>query len=271
MKRRMLAAADYPPPPPPPPSSSSKMDSRKMLVIVLLLVIIIVSAGVLFYLATNQSPSTGNPTPTPTATPTPTGTGATPTPAGASPTATPSGDTQVGSYRAGTWAQYALKTYDSGEVVSQGTMKYAIDEGTYSGTACWLMTYEMQMNQDTGTMKTVMTYWISKSTLEGIHIKTQIYMDDTLISENEEDLTPGDSEDMPEPIDLSTAMSYETITVTAGTFNCGKTSITTSVSGVTHTTSTWASADVPITGLVKIEALSDGALLSTTELISYHS
>jgi hypothetical protein len=268
MKGRMLAAADYPPPPPPPPQSSSKMDSRKMLVIVLLLVIIIVSAGVLYYLATNHSPSTGNPTPTPTgtATPTPTGTGATPT-----PTATPSGNNQVGNYKAGTWAQYAMKSYDEGEVISQGTMKYAIDEGTYSGTACWIMTYEMQMNQDSGTMKTVMTYWISKSTLEGIHVKTQIYMDDALISENEEDLTPGDSEDMPEPIDMTTAMSYETITVPAGTFNCGKTSITTSTTGVTHTTSTWASADVPITGLVKLETVADGAVTSTTELISYHS
>jgi len=265
----MLTVRAYPPPPPPPPppKSSSKMDSRKILVIVLLLVIIIVSAGVLFYLATNQSSSGGNPTPTPTgtgATPTPTGTGATPTP-------TSSGNNQVGNFKAGTWAQYAIKSYDAGEVTSEGTMKYAIDEGTYSGTACWIMAYEMQYNQESGTMKTVMTYWISKSTLQGIHVKTQVYMNDELISENEEDITSDEPEDMPEQIDLSTATSFETITVPAGTFYCGKNTVTTSVSGVIHTTSAWASAEVPVTGLVKMESMSDGALLSTTELISYHS
>jgi len=268
MRGQMLTVRAYPPPPP-PPKSSSKMDSRKILVIVLLLVIIIVSAGVLFYLATNQSSSGGNPTPTPTgtgATPTPTGTGATPT-----PPPTSSGNNQVGNFKAGTWAQYAIKSYDAGEVTSEGTMKYAIDEGTYSGTACWIMAYEMQYNQESGTMKTVMTYWISKSTLQGIHVKTQIYMNDELISENEEDITSDEPEDMPEQIDLSTATSFETITVPAGTFYCGKNTITTSVSGVTRTTSAWASAEVPVTGLVKMESMADGAVLSTTELISYHS
>jgi len=266
----MLIATAYPPPPPPPPSSA-KMDSRKMLVIVLLLVIIIVSAGVLFYLATNQSSSSGNATPTPSptstgATPTPTGTGATPT-----PTATSSGNNQVGSYKAGTWAQYEMKSYADGEATSEATLKYAIDEGTYSGTACWIMTYEMQMPQESGTMKVVTTYWMDKTTFDGIHMKTQTYMNDELISENEEDMTPGETGDIPEQIDLSAATSYETITVTAGTFNCAKTSVTTTNAGVTHTTSTWASAQVPISGLVKMESLSDGALVSTMELISYHS
>ncbi len=264
MKGRMLTAADYPPPPPPPPPSSPKRDSRRILVVVLLLVIIIVSAGVLFYLATSQSPSTGNPTPTPKVTPTPTGTGATPT-----PTATSSGDNQVGSYKAGTWAQYALKAYDEGELVSESTLKYAIDEGTYSGTACWLMTIETE-TQESGT-KSVTTYWTDKSTLQAIHMKMQMYVNGDLVYETEEDLEPGDSGDMPEQIDLSTATSSETITVPAGTFNCGKTSITTNISGVTRTTSTWASAQVPITALVKTESLSDGAVISTMELVSYHS
>ncbi len=266
MKRRMLATADYPPPPPPPPPSSSKMDSRKMLVIVLLLVIIIVSAGVLFYLATNQSSSNGNPTPTPTgtATPTPTGTGATPT-----PTATPSGNTETGGYKAGTWVQYALKAYDEGELVSESTLKYAVDEGTYSGTACWLMTIETE-SQESET-KSVTTYWMNKNTLQEIHMKMQMYVNGELLYETEEDIEPGDSGDMPEQIDVNTAAIYETITVPAGTFNCGKMSITTSVSGVTRTTSTWASAEVPITALVKTESIADGAVTSTMELISYHS
>jgi hypothetical protein len=254
MKGKMLTATDFPPPPPPPPKSSSKMDSRKMLVIVMLLVIII-----------GSSPN-GTPTPTPTGmvTPTPTGTGASPTPA-----ATPSGSTQVGSYKAGTWAQYALKGYDEGELASESTLKYAIDEGTYSGTACWLMTVETE-SQESGT-KSVTTYWMDKSTLQGIHMKIQMYVDDVLVYETEEDLEPGDSGDIPEPIDFSTATTSETITVPAGTFNCGKVSITTNISGATHTTSTWASASVPILGLVKTESLSDSAVVSTMELISYHS
>jgi hypothetical protein len=265
----MLATAAYPPPPPPPPpSSSSKMDSRKMLVIVLLLVIIIVSAGVLFYLATNQSPSTGNPTPTPSVTPTPTGTGATPTPTGTSPTATPSGTNPMANWRAGSWALYTIKTYESGEVAAQSTMKYSMDEGTlnvgnYSGTACWLMGYELQSD----TTRMLMTYWVSKSTLEGVHVKMQLYTDNVLTFENENDIEPGETGDIPEPIDMTTVTSYETVTVPAGTFNCGKITVTTSQS----TTSSWASSDIPIIGLVKIESVVDGAVSSTTELTSYHN
>ena len=102
-------------------------------------------------------------------------------------------------------------------------------------------------------------------------MKTQMYTNNELTFEHEEDIEPGETGDMPEPIDMTTATSYETITVPAGTFNCGKTTITTSVSGVTHTTSSWASSSVPIIGLVKIESMSDGAVISTTELVSYHN
>jgi hypothetical protein len=146
-------------------------------------------------------------------------------------------------------------------------MKYSLDEGTYSGTACWLMTYETQ----SGTTRTVMTYWMSKSTLEGIHVKTQMYTNNELTFENENDIAPGETGDIPEPIDMSTVTSYETITVPAGTFNCGKITVTYTVSGTTSTTSSWASSNVPIIGLVKMEQTSGGVLTMTTELTSYHS
>jgi hypothetical protein len=268
MKGKMLTATAYPPPPPPP--SSPKKDSRKLIVIALLLVIIIVSAGVLFYLATSK-PSTGNPTPTPTgtgATPTPTGTGATPTPTGTNPMA---------NWRAGSWALYTIKTYGTGgEVAAQSTLKYSMDEGTlnegnYSGTACWILGYEMQSTQEGSTTKTVMTFWVSKSTLEGVHSKVQMYTNNEVIYEHEGDLEPGETGGMPEPIDMTTVTSQETITVPAGTFNCGKVTITTTVQGVTDTTSSWASSSIPIIGLVKIEQRSGGALISTTELTDYHS
>jgi hypothetical protein len=269
MKGEMSPTRAYPPPPPPPPPQASpKKDSRKLLVVALLIVIIVVSAGVLFYLATNQS-SSGGPTPTPTgtATPTPTGTGASPTPTSTSPSATPSGTNPTANWRAGSWAQYAIKTYEDGELSGEGTMKYSLDEGTYSGTACWLLKYETETAQEGSTAKTVMTYWMSKSTLEGIHVKTQMYTDNVLIYEYEDDITPGEGGDVPQPIDMTTVTTYETITVTAGTFNCGKVTVTTA----DGSTSSWASADVPIIGLVKMESIYNGAVQSTTELISYHS
>jgi hypothetical protein len=275
MKGKMLTATAYPPPP--PPQSSPKKDSRKLIVVALLIVIIVVSAGVLFYLATRPS-STGNPTPTPTgmATPTPTGTGATPTPTGTSPTATPSGTNPMANWRAGSWALYTIKTYDAGAVAAESTLKYSMDEGTlnvgnYSGTACWILGYEMQSTQEGSTTKTVMTFWVSKSTLEGVHSKVQMYTNNEVIYEHEGDIAPGETGDMPEPIDMTTVTSQETITVPAGTFNCGKVTITTTVSGTTQTTSSWANSDIPIIGLVKIEQTSGGALISTTELTSYHS
>jgi len=150
MKAKMLAAAAYPPPPPP-------QKSRKLLVVALLLIIIVVSAGVLVYLA--MGPSSTEPTPQPSASPTPTHTAtptssptSTPTPQVTSTppptsTPTPSGSNPLVNFRAGAWAEYVIRTYEAGEVTSEGTMKYSVDEGTYSGVACWLLTMEMTMSE----------------------------------------------------------------------------------------------------------------------------
>jgi hypothetical protein len=144
-------------------------------------------------------------------------------------------------------------------------MKYSVDEGTYSGTACWLLKVEMEMNEGGDTIKTVMTYWMNKNTLEGIHMKTQMYTNDELTYEHEEDITPGEGGDMPKPIDISTSMGHETITVPAGTFDCTKVTIT----GTTATTSEWINSNIPVIGLVKMESTSGGVVTSTTELIDY--
>jgi len=267
MTAKMLTEAAYPSPPPPPQSSPPK-NSRKLLVVAFLLIIIVVSAGVLFYLA--SSPSSTNPTPNPSATPTATPTSSPTGTSTPSPTATPSGNNPMAHFRAGTWANYVIKTYGTGgEVTAENTMKYAVDEGTYSGVACWLLKVEMQMNEDSDTIKTVMTYWMDKSNLQGIHVKTQMYTNGELTYEHEDDISPGDAGDMPEPLDMSTVTSYETITVPAGTFNCGKITITSTVSGTTTTTSEWANSDIPVIGLVKMETTSGGALTSTTELTAY--
>jgi len=146
-------------------------------------------------------------------------------------------------------------------------MKYAVEDGTYSGTACWVMTVEMTMNQESGTMKMVMTYWVSKSTGEGIHVKTQTYMDGELVNEHEEDIEPGEGGDIPDPIDMSTTTSTETITVPAGTFTCGKITVT----ATTGTSSAWYNSNIPVIGMVKTETTSGGAVISTTELTGYGS
>ena len=145
-------------------------------------------------------------------------------------------------------------------------MKYSVDEGTYGGVACWLLEVEMTMNEDSDVMRIVMTYWMNKNTLEGIHVKTQMYTNDELTYEYESDIAPGeDTGDMPEPIDLNTVTGHETITVPAGTFDCDKVTIT-SATGVT---SSWVNLNIPVIGLVKIETTSDGVLASTTELTGY--
>jgi hypothetical protein len=265
-EKRMITEPSYPPPPPPPPAKSS----RNMLVIAVVIVIIIAAvAGGAYYFATTSSSST-NPTPTPSATPTATPTSSptgTPTP---TPSSTPSGNNPIANFRAGTWANYIIKTYGTaGEVTSENTMKYSIDEGTYSGVACWLLKVEMQMNEDSGTIKTVMTYWMNKNTLEGIHVKTQMYTNDELTYEHEEDISPSEAGDMPKPIDISTVTGHETITVPAGTFDCIKVTVTSTAAGTTTTTSQWVNSNIPVIGLVKIETTSGGVLQSTTELTAY--
>ncbi|MEM2099150.1 MAG: hypothetical protein QXU99_05350 [Candidatus Bathyarchaeia archaeon] len=265
MKTKMMNTASYPPPPPPPSQPTAKMDARKMLILVFLIVIVVVSAAVLFFLATNK-PSSTNPTPTPATTPTSPGSTATP---GGLVTPTPSGTGLTANFRAGAWAQYVIKTYSpSGEVVTQSSMKYSVSEGSYNGVDCWLLKVETVMNEETGTVKTVMTYWMNKNTLKGIHSKTETFVNDELINVVEEDITP-DEEDVPKPFDLSTVITYETITVPAGTFNCGKITLQFTAGGKTTVTNTWASKDVPVVGLVKQETRQDGVLLSITELTAY--
>lgn len=263
MKNESINATNYPPPPP-PPQSPPKTGSRKILVVSLLLVIVIASAGVLYYLATNTG-SPGGSTTNPTLTTTPTGT-ATPSQTGTT-TPTPSAtgmDNGNANLRTG-WATYTITSY-AGDEPSVSTLKYAVTEGTYSGTACWLMNVEMTLNQESGAIKTIMTYWVSKSTGEGIHIKTQTYMNDELVNEHEEDISPGEGgTDIPQPVDTSTATTFETITVQAGTFNCAKIAVTTP----TGTSSAWYNSNIPVIGLVKIETTSGGSIQSTTELTAY--
>ncbi len=149
-------------------------------------------------------------------------------------------------------------------------MKYSIQDGTYNGKACFIIKVELQQGVGDETMKMEMSFWADKTTLEGIHVKTKMaYLNGTTIYENESDISPGETSDMPTAIDPSTVTSQETITVPAGTFNCDKVTVSNSISGVTSVSSTWVNSNIPIIGLVKTETSAGGVVTSTTELTAY--
>ena len=270
MKGEMLTATAYPPPPPPPPPQAPpKKDSRKLLVVVLLIVIIVVSAVVVFYVATNQSQSSTNPTPSPSATPTGSP-NASPTATPAStPSSTPSGNNPIVNLRVGAYVTYRTTVVTGEAESSTSTLKMSVDsEETYNGIACWVMSMTTETPTEGGTSKMIVTWWMSKTGLESLHIRMRIYINDVLTYDQEFDPedTSATTGEPPEPIDPNTVVSYETVTVPAGTFtNCAKAEVDTGTSASTI----WMHQDVPLWGMVKTETYDQGELQSTMELIAY--
>jgi hypothetical protein len=296
MKTNAINASAYPPPPPPPPPAPAK--SRKTLVVALLLVLVVASALALAYMATggfnlqggnntNPSPSaspSGFATASPSASPTATATSsssstpahtATPS-ASATPTATPqttpqptstSGGNNEGyaNFRDGAWANYTIKTYDeSGTVALETHLKESVDSGTYQGAACWLLTTAQDQTYGGYTSTTKTIYYLQKSNLQGLHVK--IYYNDVLTSEYDLNQTTTTDPGTTGEIDPNTIVSYETITVPAGTFaNCAKAQFT-SPSGNANV---WAHLDVPVFGLVKMTMYSGTTLSMSEELTAY--
>jgi hypothetical protein len=141
-------------------------------------------------------------------------------------------------------------------------------EETYNGTACWVMVMTTETPTEGSTSKVVMTWWMSKTELKTVHIRMQMYVDDVLTFDEEYDPDEASTEtgEPPEPVDPNAIVSYETITVTAGTFaNCAKAEVTTG----TTTVDTWVHQDVPLWGMVKMETHYQGELQTTMELIAY--
>jgi hypothetical protein len=264
MKAKMLTETAYPPPPPPPPPPKN---SRRLLVVAFLLIIIVVSAGVLVYLATGPSSSSTNPTPTPSTTPTGTPTSsptATPT-----PTSTSGGNNPIVNLRVGAYATYRVTTATSGTESTTSTLKMSVDrEETYNGISCWVMSMTTETTTDNSSTKIVVTWWMSKTGLEVVHIRMQMYVNDVLTYDEEYDPDEASSEtgEPPEPVNPQTIVSYETVTVTAGTFvNCAKAEVKTG----TSTVDTWVHPDVPLWGMVKMESYSGSELQTKMELIAY--
>ena len=146
-------------------------------------------------------------------------------------------------------------------------MSYAVSEDTRNGVACWIMVSESQMGQE-DAMK--ITYWISKSNPDSVHIRSQMFSAGVMVSDTESDLDASDFDlGLPTTIDTSIVVGQETVTVPAGTFNCEKYTATMTFYGITSVSNRWVSSNVPILGLVKDQSTEEGVLKSTTELIAY--
>lgn len=147
-------------------------------------------------------------------------------------------------------------------------VRYSVNgEETYSGVNCWVLSYTTTMEQQGMTMKNVVTWWMAKSDLHAVHGRTQTYVNDNLVSQQEFDpeQAPKGTEP-PEPANVNYAVGYETITVLAGTFtNCIKVEVTKEG----HLVRMWAHPNVPVWGFVKMEGYEDSKLSMTMELISY--
>ncbi len=247
------------------------------IVLVVALVAVAVGGGAAgAYYLSQQAPST-SPSPSPTqntqATSTPTQTTASPVQTSVptvSPTSfpyvTPTPRPVTGTFRTGAYANYLFTMYIGGVPGTTTNVELTVDgEESYSGTPCWLYSMSSEMSASL-TMKT--TRWLSKSTLECLHIRVQTTQNGNVIADEE---YPGDSDEgseMPNPID--TTVGTETITVTAGILeNCVKAETGGSTGTTTVGARSWTHSDVPIWGLVKMETYTGENLVSSYELTAY--
>jgi len=264
---KTMDTMSYPPPPPPPPPPSSKRSSKTLIaaIVIVFAVVVFVGGYYALTLAMSNNGSTASVSPSPSAT-----SSVSPTPS-PSVTATPgsSGQSSVG-YRVGAWANYTMKNYDeNGDVTARYNLGYSVDEGIIKGVDCWVLRTDLELSGEGYVMKTITTYWLDKSSLEGLHYKIQVYSNGEVISTTENDYSPGDVNDIPRAINPSMVIGQETITVSAGTFNCNKATTTVTDLGTTYVTTVWGNSNIPVVGLVKQEMTAGGVLISRTELMAY--
>ncbi len=171
-------------------------------------------------------------------------------------------------FQAGTHVEYVLKSYDSnGSVSSETQAKWSVNEGVYNETNCWLLGINNSETSSEGVKSEVdLTVYLSKSTLESVHVKTQMFLDGDLVYEDESDPDSNNYSDMIPMQFPAQYVAYETVTVPGGTFSgCGK--VTDSDSGSVF--NAWIHKDVPVWGIVKMESYQGETLVSTMELKTY--
>ena len=142
-------------------------------------------------------------------------------------------------------------------------------EGQYVGRNCWTMNSATDIDMDGTITTSTSTTYFEKGTMNALRIETTSQGYTYGYDINDTGTTdPGTGGQ----IDPSTIISYETITVPAGTFqNCMKAQITVNneYTGATIVSLDWAHQDVPIWGIVKSETRADGVLSSTMVLTAY--
>jgi len=257
-----MSTTNFPPPPPPPPQTSKRF-SKTMIAAILIIVLVVLASAGAYYLMTLPHDNNPGPEPSSTVSPSPTSTPlvtATPAPSGAASTG----------YRNGAWANYTTHNYDSsGAITATYSLGYSVRQGTLKGVDCWILQTDNKLSIDDSVMNTITTYWLDKSSLQGLHYKIVISSNGLVISDTENDYSPGDFNDIPTAIDPTMVLSKESVTVPAGTFNCDKAAITQTDLGKTYVTTVWGNSNIPIIGMVKQTMTQDGILISSKELIAY--
>ncbi len=157
-----------------------------------------------------------------------------------------------------------MKTYDNtGALTLEAHEKESISEGTYNGQNCWLLITDSEQTTEGEMTSSTTIIYLSKSTLDGVRM--EMYMNGALIMGYDLNDTTTTETGTTGEIDPNLIMSYETVTVPAGTFtNCAKASTTTAGTGTTYI---WAHESVPVYGLVKMESY-DGQQLSMSVVLT---
>jgi len=270
MNKNIISATNFPPPPPPPPPTSRRFSKIMIAAIIVIVLVVAASAGA-YYVMTLPHDNNPGPEPSPTASPS-TSAQTSPSPTSTpsvTATPTPSGTASAG-YRNGAWANYTTHNYDSsGAVTATYDLGYAVSQGPISGVDCWILQTELKLSIGSDVSKTVTTYWLDKSSLQGVHYKIVISSNGIVISDTENDYAPGDFNNIPTAINPNMVLSKESVTVPAGTFNCDKAAITQTDLGKTYVTTVWGNSNIPVVGMAKQTMTQDGVLISTTELTAY--
>jgi hypothetical protein len=162
-----------------------------------------------------------------------------------------------------------MKIYDdTGTLSSEIHEKESISEDTYKGQNCWLLITDSDMTIEGETTSSTTIIYLSKSTLQGVRYES--YMNGELLYGWDLNDTSTTDPGTTGQIEPDTIISYETITVTAGTFtDCAKASITTTIDSRTTTSYIWGHQNVPVYGLVKMESYTGQQLLMSMELTAY--
>jgi hypothetical protein len=174
----------------------------------------------------------------------------------------------MANFQSGMHVEYLLKAYDSnGSVSSESQAKWSVEEGVYNETGCWLLgVNNSEISSDGIKSEFILTVYLSKSTLERVHVKAEMFLDGEMVFNEESDPDSNDYDDMIPMQFPAEYVAYETVTVPAGTFTgCGKVSDVDSESVF----NAWVHKDVPVWGIVKMESYQGATLVSTMDLMTY--